>query len=395
MASILLTVGALAAGLLLIPELFGDFTAYQIGLYLIYGIAAQGIGLGWGFSAIGGLDAYSELYYLIVAVTVAVAAGLLWLNTRPLSVLMRAVSANEPRVQILGCASHRVKGFVFALSAGLAVVAGGLFASHQGIVTPTASGFALSAELVIFAAIGGRFHVLGPLIGAVVVGWVSAELRDRFAAMEMAMALTFIVVVMRAPGGLAELVATPVARWLPARRTRGVGRATAPPVRHATHPRGLEFASVQVESGVVRILNGTQFSTPDSGVVCVIGPNGAGKTSVLNAITGPLPLTSGAIRLGGERIDGEPPYRALRQGVGRKLQVPSVFTELSVQENVMLGAMAGRARWRDWFATAPFGWSSPALRAVLDHPDVPLIGAWSQPAGTLPQGDRQYLRVDE
>ncbi|MEM9604179.1 MAG: ATP-binding cassette domain-containing protein [Pseudomonadota bacterium] len=491
MVSVLLAVGALAAALLAVPELFGDFTAYQVGLFLIYGIAAQGIGFVWGragvlplgqalffgvgayvaagllraeapvpvqvgvllatvaalalaayalaalvfrgrsdsgpyfslmtlalvlaveqwagtataltggfnglagFDAVGGLDPFSELYYLIAGVSVFVTALFLWLERLPLAVLVRAVADNEPRLQLLGVATHRVKGLAFGVSAAVAMIAGMLFASHQGIVTPTATGFALSAEFVIFAAIGGRFHVLGPVLGAVVVGVATTELRDRIAVTEMAMAVLFILVVIRAPGGLAEGVAWLSRRWAwVSSSVPDVPDPVQPPPRRGDPcPAALQLASVDVEVGSVRILDGAAFETPASGVVCLIGPNGAGKTSVLNTVTGLLSLAQGTIHLGAERVDSQPPYAALAHGIGRKLQVPSVFDSLSVRANCALGAMVGRVRWHDWLRTTPLRWQSPAQAAVLRHPDVPLSGVLDTPAGALPQGHRQFLEL--
>ncbi|MEP4196814.1 MAG: ATP-binding cassette domain-containing protein [Aliishimia sp.] len=487
MVFVLLPVSLLLAVLLLIPQMFGDFVAYQIGLYLIYGIAAQGIGYLWGktgilplgqalffgvaayatamtlrnveslpaqlglavvvmaaigllayglatlifkgrsesgpyfslitlalvmiaeqiantasgltggfnglsgFNSVGGLDPYSTFYYLVVSCTVIVSGALLILNRLPVDLVVKGVADNEPRLQLLGFATHRVKGAAFAFSAVIAALAGGLFASHQGIVTPISSGFGLSAELVILAAIGGRFHVLGPLLGAVLVGLASAELRDSFPYWEIVMALGFIVVVLKAPGGLAELIEQISRRfWTPS-----AGEPAAP--LNAPSPRAprilapLVFEDVKLQIGVVRILNGITFETPTEGTVSIIGPNGAGKTSALNTITGNLGVTEGHIRLGNAAIENRGPHAALGNGIGRKLQVPSVFFTMSVAENLTLAMLAGRAAPRDLFSRSTFGWESDALTRVLANPNLSLQGDLAKMAGSLPQGHRQFL----
>ncbi len=114
---------------------------------------------------------------MIVAVTVAVTLALSVLDLLSVSLVVRAVADNEPRPQPLGFPTHAVKG----------------------------AAFALSAELLIAAAVGGRFHVMGPLFGAVSVGWAAAELRDIFPYWQILMAMAFILVVLRVPGGIAEL----------------------------------------------------------------------------------------------------------------------------------------------------------------------------------------------
>jgi branched-chain amino acid transport system permease protein len=487
MASVLLPVSLLLAGLLLIPEVFGDFMAYQIGLYLIYGIAAQGIGYLWGktgilplgqalffgvaayttaltlrnidslpaqlglaavvmlaiallayglaalifkgrsesgpyfslitlalvmiaeqvantasgvtggfnglsgYSSLGGLDPYENFYYLVVGATVVVSTGLLVLNRLPVNLVVKGVADNEPRLQLLGFATHRIKGCAFAFSAVIAGLAGGLFASHQGIVTPTSTGFGLSAELVILAAIGGRFHVLGPLIGAVLVGWASAELRDSFPYWEIVMALGFILVVLKAPGGIAELAAGIMTRSWRFGKTSGTSITAAPISRATQVPAPVIFDDVRLQIGVVRILNGVSFETPATGIVSIIGPNGAGKTSALNTITGNLGVSSGHISIGDKFVEGRAPHTALGNGIGRKLQVPSVFFSMSVTENLTLSMLAGRARWRDLFRSSAFGWQSAALARVMGNAELSLASDLSKTAGSLPQGHRQFL----
>jgi branched-chain amino acid transport system permease protein len=487
MAYVLLPVSLLLAVLLLIPELFGDFTAYQIGLYLIYGIAAQGIGFLWGktgvlplgqslffglaayataitlraegglflhlilatavlaamallayalavlifrgrndsgpyfslitlalvmiaeqitgtatnltggfnglsgFSSIGNLDPFRGFYYVIVAATVVVSLLLLVLNRLPVNLISRAVADNEPRLQLLGFSTHTIKGLAFAFSAVIAALAGGLFASHQGIVTPTSTGFALSAEMVILAAVGGRFHVLGPLIGAVIVGWASAELRDSFPYWELLMALAFIVVVLKAPGGITELLARGF-RFFRPQQLAPISAPVVAPQTWADHdPKPLFFNGVHLKIGVVQILNGISFETPVVGIVSIIGPNGAGKTSVLNTITGNLHLTGGRIALGGNFINSRLPHKALGSGIGRKLQVPSVFFSMSVSENLSIAMMANRARWFDYFRPSTFQWQSKSLSDLMKNPSVPLREEHVQPVDFLPQGHRQFL----
>ncbi|CAN0387159.1 unnamed protein product, partial [Hapterophycus canaliculatus] len=330
-------------------------------------------------------------YYLIVAATAGVSALLLVLNRLPVNLVVKGVADNEPRLQLLGFATHRIKGCAFAFSAVIAALAGGLFASHQGIVTPTSTGFALSAELVILAAIGGRFHVLGPLIGAVLVGWATAEFRDSFPYWEIVMAIGFILVVLKAPGGLAELMAKTISRVRPARKAVHASITPAPALRAPRVLAPVIFDDVRLQIGVVHILNGVSFETPSEGIVSIIGPNGAGKTSALNTITGNLGVSSGLIFLGDIPIENRPPHIALGNGIGRKLQVPSVFFSLSVAENLTLAMLAGRARWRDLFGRSAFGWRSTALARVIDSAGGALSDDMSQTAGSLPQGHRQFL----
>ena len=270
-------------------------------------------------------------------------------------------------------------------------MAGGLFASHQGIVTPVSTGFGLSAELVILAAVGGRFHVLGPLIGALLVGWASAELRASFPYWELMIAAAFIVVVLKSPGGIAELLETAFRRVWPEHRVKPHGFIAAPRIRTTATAGSLRFNDVRLKIGVVRILNSVSFKTPSAGIISVIGPNGAGKTSTLNTITGNHRITGGRIELGEHRIDSRPPHLAIRSGIGRKLQVPSVFFSMSVSDNLSIAMMANRAGLLDLLRPAPCRWQSRLLFDLLDHPTLPLVGVLGKPVEHLPQGHRQFL----
>ena len=487
MVSILLPVSILLAVLLLIPEIFGDFMAYQIGLYLIYGIAAQGIGYLWGktgvlplgqslffgiaayitaitlrandniflslglativltlisgiafllaivvfrgrnesgpyfslitlalvmiaeqvagtatsltggfngisgFNSLGKLDPFGGFYYVIVTATVMVSLLLFVLNRLPINLIAKSVMDNEPRMQLLGFRTHVIKGAAFAFSAMTAALAGGLFASHQGIVTPTSAGFALSAEMVILTAVGGRFHVLGPLIGAVIVGWASAELRDSFPYWELLMAVVFILVILKSPGGIAELLEKAF-RWACPKKPKLVPPSVlVPKTPFNKQEKPLRFEEVKLQIGVVQILNKVSFEAPPTGIISIIGPNGAGKTSALNTITGNLSVTSGRIMLGNSRIDSRPPYRALGNSIGRKLQIPSVFFSLSVSENLAIAMMAGRLRLADLFNPVVYQWRSKSLFDILSNPSVPLNEDLSEPVKHLPQGHRQFL----
>lgn len=481
---------ALALALIAVPVLGGDFLAWQIGLYLLYGVAAQGVGLAWGrggflplgnavffgvaayaaammlkitggglatnlaamlaiagalaalawglaalvfhgrsdsgpffslitlalvlivaqlaetypaitggfngyagYPPLAGLDPFGTLYYAIAALVVVVTAALMALDRLPAGLVLRALVAQEGRLQLLGFATNRVKAWVFAGAAFITALAGSLYASHQGIVTPQATGFVLSAELVIWAAVGGRLHPLGALGGAVAIGLLSAELRDALPWWEVVVALVFLLVVLLAPGGAAELVARGARalgwRW----RISQPKAHPAPPSRAETAVGALRLEDVHLHAGAVHILRGLDVACPETGILCVIGPNGAGKTTMLKAITGAMPVRSGRIWLGERDITGAPPHAALSAGIGRKLQIPTVFRGLSVGENLQLAALAGRARGPDFLRPAVLGWQAPALARLLAHPDVPLAGLAAQDAGTLSQGHRQLLEL--
>jgi branched-chain amino acid transport system ATP-binding protein len=84
------------------------------------------------------------------------------------------------------------------------------------------------------------------------------------------------------------------------------------------------------------------FDVPERGIFAIIGPNGAGKTTLFNTIAGVLSPDGGTVTFAGERIDGLSSDRICRLGVARTFQIVRPFPMLTVEENVMVGALLHR-----------------------------------------------------
>jgi branched-chain amino acid transport system ATP-binding protein len=84
------------------------------------------------------------------------------------------------------------------------------------------------------------------------------------------------------------------------------------------------------------------FEVPQGGIHAVIGPNGAGKTTLFNMIAGVHAPDGGAITFAGERIDGLAPNEIAQRGIGRTFQIVRPFPALSVEDNVIVGALMHR-----------------------------------------------------
>ena len=124
------------------------------------------------------------------------------------------------------------------------------------------------------------------------------------------------------------------------------------------------------------------FEVPAGGIFAVIGPNGAGKTTLFNMIAGAFAPDSGAISFAGERIDGLPPDRICRCGIGRTFQIVRPFPALSVEDNVIVGALLHRHHVVDARAHA---------HVVLRRLD--LYDKRAQRASSLTLPDRKRLEV--
>src|SRR5262245_33213328 len=118
----------------------------------------------------------------------------------------------------------------------------------------------------------------------------------------------------------------------------------------------LELANVQGGYGPVRVLHDIDLSVEDGHVAVVLGANGAGKTTTLRAISG-LISVKGDIRFGGQPIAGKGPEAVARLGIAHVPQGRGTFSDLTVEDNLRIGAVSRRdndierdlARWFEVF----------------------------------------------
>ncbi|MEO7336627.1 MAG: hypothetical protein ABIV63_08600, partial [Caldimonas sp.] len=229
-----------------------------------------------GIPALPGLDSYTAAYDVAAVALVLAALGTAWLYRSPIGVLWSALAHNERRVVMFGFDTNRLKAVAFGASGLLAGIGGAIYAPQQGLVTPQLCGFALSADLVIWAAVGGRGRLLGPVLGAVLIGALTSGLRDSFRFWEITIAIVFIVVVLLFPQGLIGVLAPFERRF--ARRGRASTETIAPPRAEGSGASRLALDGIDVKVGEVTILDGLSLALDRPGIYCVIGPNGAGKT---------------------------------------------------------------------------------------------------------------------
>ena len=100
----------------------------------------------------------------------------------------------------------------------------------------------------------------------------------------------------------------------------------------------LELTSVSKSFGGLHVLHDVNLSVPQGAIFGLIGPNGAGKTTVFNLITGLLDPSSGSIRYEGQDLLRKKPYQITRMGIARTFQNIRLFKEMTLLENVVVGA---------------------------------------------------------
>jgi branched-chain amino acid transport system ATP-binding protein len=145
-------------------------------------------------------------------------------------------------------------------------------------------------------------------------------------------------------------------------------------------PALLEAKSLHAGYGETRVLHGIDFSVEEGGVTALLGANGAGKTTTLRAICG-MVRTQGDIIFGGEPIHGMATEDIVRRGVAHVPDGRGTFMELTVEENMRLGAYTRRDNEIEADFTRMFGYF-PRLKE-----------RFRQQAGTLSGGEQQMLAI--
>src|SRR5213076_678439 len=132
----------------------------------------------------------------------------------------------------------------------------------------------------------------------------------------------------------------------------------------------LEVEGLEARYGWTKVLHGIRFAVEDGGITTILGANGAGKTTTLRAVCGMVRAT-GDVRFDGQRIDGRATEDIVRLGIAHVPEGRGTFVQLSVEENLRLGAYARRARAGPRADLRPF---SGAGRAAAPDRGEPLRG---------------------
>jgi branched-chain amino acid transport system ATP-binding protein len=143
----------------------------------------------------------------------------------------------------------------------------------------------------------------------------------------------------------------------------------------------LEIRDVEVSYGKVRALRGVNLAVGERQIVSIVGANGAGKSTVLKAVMGLVPLTAGEVALGGQRLDRLAPPDIVRAGVAICPEGRRLFAEMTVEENLRMGAYQQR---RAGVGTA--------LEEAYEYFPV-LSERRSQLAGSLSGGQQQMVAI--
>ncbi|NLC51976.1 MAG: ABC transporter ATP-binding protein [Firmicutes bacterium] len=100
----------------------------------------------------------------------------------------------------------------------------------------------------------------------------------------------------------------------------------------------LKVKDLTVGYDIVKVIRSVNFEIKEGEIVALIGSNGAGKTTIIKCLSGLLRPWGGTITFKGEEIQGQPAYRILKKGIGTVPEGRCIFPELTVKENLLIGA---------------------------------------------------------
>ncbi len=354
-----LVVSGLAAVLL------GLVTVRLSGHYLPLGTIAWGLGLFYLFSkleflgrndgisgipplAIGSfrmIDPGAIYYAIWIAVLISALLTMNLLDSRT-GRAIRALRRGHIAAEAFGVETPRMKLLVFIYAAVLAGLSGWLYAHFQRAANPTPFGAQAGIEYLFVAVVGGAGYVWGGVLGAAIVVILKEVLQSYLPLLlhgegqleTIVFGVLLVALLQLAPAGVWPWL---VSLWpFEARRKPpDVSLALPARVRAAGTPDVLlEVSKARKQFGGVIAVNDVSFDVQAREIVALIGPNGAGKSTTFNLITGVLPPTSGDITVLGKPLHHATPQEIARLGISRTFQHVKLVPDMSVLENVAIGA---------------------------------------------------------
>jgi branched-chain amino acid transport system permease protein len=291
------------------------------------------------------LNTGRSFHYLLWILVVLAAVAVTNLLDSRTGRALRAVKGGTTMAEAMGVNTFRIKVMAFVLAALLASVSGWLFAHFQRTVNPSPFGLKMGIEYLFMAVVGGVGHVWGALVGAGVVKVMEEQLQDWLPRIMgtsgnyeiIVFGILLVLVLQYARDGIWAFVEARLPK-----KQRLVDWTDAPALpERPKPPHGevvLDVKAARKEFGGLVAVNDVSFQVRAGEILGLIGPNGAGKSTTFNLVTGVLPATRGEVRLRGEAIHSLPSRTIASLGVARTFQHVKMIANMTVLENVALGA---------------------------------------------------------
>ncbi len=305
------------------------------GLLGIQGLSLFGwdIGQGRGFFA---------LTWITVVLSALAIVHLL--DSRP-GRAMRSLRTGTQMAEAMGVPTLRYKITIFLIAALLASLSGWLLAHFQHTINPSPFGLKMGIEYLFMTVVGGVGYVWGAVVGALLTKLLEDQLQVLLPQLIgtsgsyeiIVFGIVLVLMLKYLPDGLWSFIDKRLPR---ASRTVDWDRAAALPER--TKPAHgelvLDVQAIRKKFGGLVAVNDISFQIRAGQIVGLIGPNGAGKSTTFNLITGVLSLTSGDVVFRGQKIGGLRSRDIAARGMSRTFQHVKMIPDMTVLENVALGA---------------------------------------------------------
>lgn len=363
-------------------------------------------------------------YFILLAFALAVYLVLDHLVHSPLGKVWVGIRENEVRSSFLRYNVFYYKLAAFVLAGAVTALSGALYALRLHYASAEFFAFNWSVLPFVWGVLGGFGTLIGPVMGVALFTLFQFYVSDWWTYYLIVFGGLIIVMLRWAPKGIMGHISALQERHEgPDREDPGPAEALPEPTRRievASPGRGradmgvlertiaeekkpgrasdggrrprLETIDLVIRFGGMTVLNGVNMKVLDGEIRAIIGPNGAGKTTLFNAVTGAVRPTGGRVLLHGEDVTGFPPHRICRNGIARTFQIPNIFSELSVKENVWLGVNSkGRAPW------SPLGHFEKRTASSREAEKLcemtRLEDKMHAVAGSLSHGDQRLLEI--
>jgi len=299
-----------------------------------------------------------SIYYLIWLVVLLAAWTAINLLDSRSGRAIRALKNGEKMAASFGVHTFRYKVIAFVYAAVLAGLAGWLYAHEQRAVSPSTFGINYGIEYLFMMVVGSVASVWGGIFGAAVILTLKDQIQDIAPRLfdtstnfELIVFGVLVVLVLHhAREGLWPIV-TRFFSDSPERTTANGDPeqwwADAPLLAKSDRPPAgqplLQVAQLRKEFGGLVAVNDISFSVATGQIVGLIGPNGAGKSTTFNLITGVMPFTRGSIVFRDRPLQSVTAKDIARLGIARTFQHTQLLPQMSVLENVALGAHLRRS----------------------------------------------------
>ena len=294
-----------------------------------------------------------HIYFLIWAIVlIAMLLTMNLLSSRP-GRAIRALKSGAAMAESFGVNTQHYKMVAFIYAALLASLAGWLYAHEQRAVSPSTFGLNYGIEYLFMAIIGGSVSVWGAVLGSSIVVFLRDQIQQyspMFISSQVnvemiVFGVLMILILHHARDGLLPIIiriknkvfgksAQEVEPFDLSGEIEDLSRRRRPQKGEVV----LEVNKIRKEFGGLVAVNDISFNVKSGQIMGLIGPNGAGKSTSFNLITGVLPLTSGTVKFMGHDLTKLSARQIATLGVGRTFQHVQLLPEMTVLENVALGA---------------------------------------------------------